>query len=264
MRLRQLRTLSAIDALQGERVRVASAPGKAAAWVTLRELLKPWQARIKAIADQGSVRETIALREPWIRAFPMILEPATPTGFGVVVLNSNAETHFSMTNALGLVSLEDTIRLKQALARHPNAAWVVALHHHVVEYPMPVTEFSQRIGTALINGSWFARELLPLARRLVVMHGHRHIDWIGGIGDLRLISAPSPVMNGKDEEATYFLLHTIANDGRGNVALTKPERIDMPGDSAAEALESEQRLDLIAHGSGGGSALPRGRKRAAG
>ena len=32
----------------------------------------------------------------------------------------------------------------------PRARWIVALHHHLMEYPMPVTDFSERIGTALI------------------------------------------------------------------------------------------------------------------
>jgi len=36
--------------------------------------------------------------------------------------------------------------------------------------------------------------LKPYASRVVVMHGHRHIDWIGSCGRLKIISAPSPVM----------------------------------------------------------------------
>ena len=49
---------------------------------------------------------------------------------------------------------------------------------------MPVKAFSERIGTALINGSWFVRRLEALAGRAVVMHGHRHIDWIGACGSV--------------------------------------------------------------------------------
>jgi hypothetical protein len=230
MRLRQLRTLSAMDAIQGEHV--ACDAGETLP--LLREALKPWRERIVAYADGGgSLRETLALRQPWHDLFPMVLAPAEPTGIGVVVLNSNAETHFSMTNALGLVSLEQVVKLKRALARHPQAAWIVAVHHHVVEYPMQVKKFSQRIGTALINGSWFVRELLPLASRCVVMHGHRHVDWIGQLGGLRIVSAPSPVMNGRDDQDTYFLIHTLGSDGRGNIALMQPQRIDMPGDPSA-------------------------------
>jgi hypothetical protein len=31
--------------------------------------------------------------------------------------------------------------------------WIIALHHHLVEYPMSVSKLSERIGAALINGS---------------------------------------------------------------------------------------------------------------
>ena len=132
----------------------------------------------------------------------VILPPETDDGLGIAILNSNAETHFSFTNALGLVSLEQTHRFERAAAHFPRARWIVALHHHVVEYPMPVKAFSERIGTALINGSWFVRRLEALADRAVVMHGHRHIDWIGACGPLKIISAPSPVMGATDDATT--------------------------------------------------------------
>jgi hypothetical protein len=51
------------------------------------------------------------------------------------------------------------------------------MHHHLMEYPMSVSAFSERVGTALINGSWFVRRLRSFAARAIVMHGHRHIDW---------------------------------------------------------------------------------------
>ena len=35
----------------------------------------------------------------------MILPPIQADGLGVAILNSNAETHFSFTNALGMVSV---------------------------------------------------------------------------------------------------------------------------------------------------------------
>jgi len=54
--------------------------------------------------------------------------------------------------------LTDIGPFRDAFARHyPQARWVIALHHHLVEYPKPAKAFSERIGTALINGSWFVR-----------------------------------------------------------------------------------------------------------
>jgi hypothetical protein len=67
---------------------------------------------------------------------------------------------------------------------------IIALHHHVVEYPRAAKALS--VGTALINGNWFVRQLKPLANRAILMHGHRHIDWIGRCANLLIVSAPSP------------------------------------------------------------------------
>ena len=116
----------------------------------------------------------------------MVFPPDTADGLGVLVLNSNAETHFSFTNALGLISVDQTRRLMMAIDRFPRARWIIALHHHLIEYPMPVTAFSEWFRTALINGSWFVRQLKSLAGRAVVMHGHRHIDWIGECEGVRI------------------------------------------------------------------------------
>jgi hypothetical protein len=38
-----------------------------------------------------------------------------------------------------------------------------ALHHHVVEYPKAANALSERIGTALVNGTWFVRRMQRLA-----------------------------------------------------------------------------------------------------
>ena len=152
----------------------------------------------------------------------MILPPLAADGPGIAILNSNAETHFSFTNALGMVSVEQTRRLQAAIAQFPRAQWIIAMHHHLVEYPMSVAAFSERIGTALINGSWFIRKLRSVAPRAIIMHGHRHIDWIGTCGKLKIISAPSPVMGAKDEAASYFQIHTLTAGPDGEVGLLPP------------------------------------------
>ena len=236
MRLRQIRTLSAMAAVQGDRVRVVDANGKPAA--TLPESLAPHRDAIVALAEHGGLRRAAALRDLFDSQFPMIVPPETADGLGIAILNSNAVTHFSFTNALGLVSVEQTHRLEAALRHYPEARWIVALHHHVVEYPMPVKAFSERIGTALINGSWFVRRLEALATRVVVMHGHRHIDWIGACGSLKIISAPSPVMNATEDTATHFYIHTLAAGPDGELALLPPERVEIAAEKNAEGVHS--------------------------
>ena len=232
-RLRQMRTLSAIAAIQGDRVRVvdASAPTLDR---TLAEALAPHREWIAEFADTGSLRLAFGLSQLWEDQFPLILPPVEANGLGVAILNSNAETHFSFTNALGMVSVEQARRLLAAVDRYPRAHWIFALHHHLVEYPMSVAKLSERIGTALINGSWFIRKIAPVAPRAIVMHGHRHIGWIGACGKLKIVSAPSPVMGGTDEAPTYFLIHTLTADPGGRICLLAPERVDIAGVSAAD------------------------------
>ncbi|HVX75682.1 MAG TPA: metallophosphoesterase [Bradyrhizobium sp.] len=226
-RLRQMRTLSAIAAVQGDRVRVVQAAKQHGP--TLNEALMPHRRRIAALLDRGGLRRTAGLGRLFDDQFPMILPPEPEDGLGVAILNSNAETHFSFTNALGFVSVEQTRRLVAALEASSKARWIIALHHHLLEYPMPVTTFTERVGTALINGSWFMRELMPFAPRIVIMHGHRHIDWIGACGAIKILSAPSPVMGATDDACTHFHIHTLAAGFDGRLDLLQPERIDIPG-----------------------------------
>jgi hypothetical protein len=104
---------------------------------------------------------------------------------------------------------------------------------------MPVSAFSERVGTALINGSWFVRKLKPLSGRAIVMHGHRHIDWIGACGDLKIVSAPSPIMGVRDDEPTHFYIHTLAVGSDGRLDLLSPQCVDIPGRPAELRIESE-------------------------
>jgi 3',5'-cyclic AMP phosphodiesterase CpdA len=227
-RLRQMRTLSAIAAIQGHRVRVVDADSGTLER-TLAQALAPHRQWIAAFADAGGLRLSVGLGELWDDQFPLILPPAAPRGLGVAILNSNAETHFSFTNALGMVSVEQTRKLAAAVERFPHAHWIIALHHHLVEYPMSVAKFSERIGTALINGSWFIRKVRSFAPRAIVMHGHRHIDWVGTCGDLKIVSAPSPVMGATNEAATYFHIHTLSAGEGGRICLHAPERVEIAG-----------------------------------
>jgi predicted phosphodiesterase len=240
-RLRQLRTLSAIAALQGERVRVIDHAAHRLGG-TLAETLAPQLSAIACFADTGAVRLSVRLESLWADAFPMILPPDTESGLGIILLNSNAETHFSFTNALGMISVAQVRGIEIAAADYPRASWLVVLHHHLVEYPKRAAAFSERIGTALINGSWFARRLQRLAGRAIVMHGHRHIDWIGWCGGLVIVSAPSPVMGVASEDSAGFHVHTVAIGADGWLRLLAPDRIDVAEphivDDAGDALVS--------------------------
>lgn len=231
-RLRKMRTLSALEKLQGGRLHVVDSAARMLG-ATLSDTLTPHEAAMAAFADRGTWRLSRALAGVWEQVFPMVLPPADEDGLGIIVLNSNAETHFSFTNALGLVSAEQARAFAVATRQYPRACWIVALHHHVTEYPQRAKALSERIGTALINGSWFVRQLRHLADHVVVMHGHRHVDWIGECGDVLIVSAPSPVMDATDDEETSFYIHTMAIGADGRLRLLEPERIAVPGEHAA-------------------------------
>jgi hypothetical protein len=228
-RLRQMRALSAMLMVQGDRTRVVD-PNTGRFTGTLSEAMAPHRRAIAAFADTGTLRLSIELARVWADTFPMVLVPDTDSGLGVVLLNTCAETHFSFTNALGLMTTGQARGLAAAARQFPRARWIVAMHHHLMEYPRPAKAFSERIGTALINGSWFVRQLQHLGSSAVVMHGHRHIDWIGECGSLRIISAPSPVMEATDAEPTSFYIHTLAAGTEGRLCLLPPERVDVAGE----------------------------------
>ncbi|MFI0847262.1 metallophosphoesterase family protein [Mesorhizobium sp. IMUNJ 23232] len=229
-RLREMRALSGIAAVQAARVRIVDEESSRLG-ETLDHFLSRHRESIASFADTGGMLVARKLSEVWTKAFPMILPPDEADGLGVILLNSTAQTHFSFTNALGLIPSEQWKSLKLAVRQFPDANWILALHHHLVEYPGLANAFSERIGTALINGSWFVRQLAGLGSRIVVMHGHRHIDWIGHCGALRIISAPSPVMESTGEDTTCFHIHMLGLDENRALTLLPPERVGVPGAS---------------------------------
>jgi hypothetical protein len=225
-RMRRLRTMCALEVLQGARLRIVDAQSGRLG-NTLTEVLRPHAAAMAAFADTGSPRLWRSLSSLWLTVFPLVLPPDAEDGLGVIALDSNAETHFSFTNALGLVSADQMRGLRAVVRQFPRANWIIALHHHVIEYPQPASAFFERVGTALINGTWFVRGLHRLTDRAVIMHGHRHIDWIGQCARLPIISAPSPVMAPGDDREAYFYVHTLRSAGDGRIGLQRPQRIGL-------------------------------------
>jgi Calcineurin-like phosphoesterase len=231
-RLRKLRALSAMGKVQGQRVRVVDRRNRRLG-ESLAQALEPHAAEMATFADTGRPWLFRALTELWSNVFPMVLLPDRDNGLGIILLDSNADTHFSFTNALGMVSAEQHRGMEIAIAQYPRACWIVALHHHVVEYPGAAKAISERVGTALINGNWFVRRLRSLAGRIVLMHGHRHIDWTGECAGLPILSAPSPVMEITDDLASCFYVHTLAVGPDTRLRLLSPRQIIIEGQRGA-------------------------------
>ena len=53
--------------------------------------------------------------------------------------------------------------LKAILRNSPGCSWIIALHHQVVEYPVPSTKLRDRVGLALVNASDVLAALEPSA-----------------------------------------------------------------------------------------------------
>jgi Calcineurin-like phosphoesterase len=227
-RLRKIRVLSAMCAIQGTRVRIVER-SKGQLGESLAAMLAPHLDNLAKFVDTGTPRLTLEPTKLLARAFPMVLPPERDNGLGIILLNSNDDTHFSFTNALGMISEDQMQGIKVATAQFPHACWLIALHHHIVEYPRAAKSLSERIGTALINGSWFLRRMQSLAGRAVFMHGHRHIDWIGFCAGLRIVSAPSPVMEATDDVHTCFYIHTLAIGRDLKLKLLPPQRVLIAG-----------------------------------
>jgi predicted MPP superfamily phosphohydrolase len=231
-RLRKIRTLSAINTVQGQRVHVMSRSGKRVG-ERLADALRLQATDLARFAESGRPYLSMSASDRWNEVFPMVLPPESEDGLGIVLLNSNSDSHFSFTNALGIISAKHLRAVESLFAQYPKACWLIGLHHHPIEYPRAAKVLSERIGTTLVNGNWFLRRLLPMAKRVVLMHGHRHIDWIGECGGLVIVSAPSPVMEAKNDTGTYFYIHTLEIGADNCLRLLPPRRIDVPGESAA-------------------------------
>ena len=143
---------------------IASRGAWAARWPSS---CKPHRAAIARFADVARPILSKEIPELWANAFPMIVPPDKKDGLGIILLNSNADTHFSFTNALGMVSAEQMRGVRYRRGRISARRLGVALHHHLMEYPWAAKQLSMRIGTALINGNWFVR-------RLQAARGPRH------------------------------------------------------------------------------------------
>jgi hypothetical protein len=181
---------------------------------------------LRSLAERGAVRGRWEMENVWDSIFPLVEPPQNHHHCGVILLNSNAQTHFSLTNAIGFVSPPQLRALKSILRNYPGFPWIIALHHQIVEYPVASTSLRDRVGLALVNASDVLAAIAPYASRTLVLHGHRHWDWIGTCGGVVLCSAPSAALGSQaGKHVGSFRIHDLAFDGRGGTCLTKTEKV---------------------------------------
>jgi hypothetical protein len=141
----------------------------------------------------------------------------------VILLNSNARSHFALTNAIGVVGPSQLKALRLILQNswHP---WLILLHHQIVEYPLVSISLRERIGSGIDQcagsgsgpGTAFPacyRASRPSPR-----------DWIGVCGNIVLCSAPSLGTDSVDKYRGSFRIHQLLAKA-GGLQLIATERV---------------------------------------
>ena len=228
--LRKLRFVVALDAIQGERVHIVDRKSGALG-PTLRDYLQEGERpeRLRGLAEQGTWSGRREIAGVWDDIYPMVVPPTEPGGCGVILLDSNARSHFSATNAIGVIGRSQLKRLKAILKMFPQRAWIILLHHHVVEYPAGSVKLADRIALSLMNAPDVLSAIARHASRVVIFHGHRHHDWIGTSGGVVLCSAPSVALGsvGPDLYKGSFHVNELALTGGGGMRLASSERVSV-------------------------------------
>jgi 3',5'-cyclic AMP phosphodiesterase CpdA len=226
--LRKLRVVLALDALQGNRAYVVDRKSGALG-PSLRDYLRAAGRveSLRALANDGAIRGRREMSKVWDAIFPLVEPPPVENGYGIILLNSNARSHFSLTNAIGVVSPSQLNALKSILRSSPRSSWMILLHHQVVEYPVASISLTDRIGLALVNASDVLAAIAPHASRCLVLHGHRHRDWIGTCRNVVLCSAPSATLGSQGEGKYHgsFHVHEFSLGVDGAIRLNTTERV---------------------------------------
>ena len=228
--LRKLRVVLALDAIQGDRARVVDR-ASGALGPFLNEYLREGDRaeRLRELAESGAPPGRKEMASVWDGIFPLVEAPRESDGYGLILLDSNARSHFALTNAIGVVSPSQLKALQSILNGSPRCGWIILLHHQIVEYPVTSVSLTDRIGLALVNAPAVLNTIAPHAPRCLVMHGHRHRDWIGASRDLVLCSAPSVTMGcyGQELHRGSFHVHEVVVGGGGSIRLKATERVTL-------------------------------------
>jgi hypothetical protein len=223
--LRKLRFVFALDQIQGERAHLVDHKSGSLG-PSLADYLRDGErpGLLRELAEHGSLRGRLEIAKVWKAIFPLVEPALEDEGYGVILLDSIAPSNVSLTNAVGVVSPTQLRALRSVLNGSNPGAWLILLHHQVVEYPVLGITLRDRIGLALMNGPDLLATITPHAARTVILHGHRHIDWVGITGDTVLCSAPSVTL-GPEEYRGRFSIHEFSVSPTSRIQLTANERV---------------------------------------
>jgi len=224
--LRKLRFVLAADDIQGRRFHIVDHVSGVLG-PSLSEYLRQGERTelLRALADRGTTRGKWEIAKVWDAIFPLVEPPTSDSGYGVILLDSNARSNFSFTNAVGVVNAAQLQGLKSVLRNSQNA-WLILLHHQIVEYPVSGISLSDRIGLALMNAADVLAAIKPYASRILILHGHRHVDWVGTTGRTVLCSAPSVTLS-RDKYHRHFVVHEFSIGPEGRIQLIANQRVEV-------------------------------------
>lgn len=157
--------------------------------------------------------------------FPLVEPPAPGDAYGVILLNSNARSHFALTNAIGVVGPSQLKALRLILQN----SWHPCSINRLLNIRWFRSACVRRIGLALINAPDLVAVPAPHFRRVIVLHGHRRRDWIGVCGNIVLCSARSTSL-GTDSVDKYrgsSRIHQLLAEA-GGLQLIATERVRVP------------------------------------
>src|SRR5215475_2614809 len=114
--LRRLRFVIALDDTQGDRVHLVDA-ASGGLGPSLRTYLQDGDrpTALRTLAERSSWRGRSAMAKVWDDIFPLVAPPTGSNDCGVILLDSNARTHFSATNAIGVISRPQLRKLRRIL-----------------------------------------------------------------------------------------------------------------------------------------------------
>src|SRR5262249_16096167 len=114
--LRKMRVVIALDSIQGERAYLVDR-ASGALGPTLHDYLRDGKRveALRALALRGAVRGRWEIAKVWDTIFPLVEPARKDGGYGVILLNSNASSHFALTNAIGVVNRAQLRALKAIL-----------------------------------------------------------------------------------------------------------------------------------------------------
>ena len=237
-RLRQMRTISALSAIQGANVLVVDRK----TWrlgQTLQKALEPHQAEMATFADKVSIGLSIFSRPA--------VDDDVPDGqtAGYRGWTGDHYSEFECRNPFllhqrprdGLFGASESHRCSHRKVR-PRL-----LDRRASPSPRGISQAGEgAVGTYRHRADqWQLVHAAPGTPRRPRCRNAwpPPFDWIGKCGGLLIVSAPSPVMEATDDYDTYFYVHTLAMGAEHKLILLAPERIELPGLIGNPPMDSE-------------------------